>query len=184
MQDLISGRRILPAVAAAIIFYIAFEATTPYFIQDHIATPHAVDAHAMKTGCFFDTAFVIKAKERGYNHARFFKSWFLLDCIFPLVYSLLFLSCAALYRSNKHDAASMRRHRRVYRVSVCMIIACACFDYCENFSFAIFLLSASNTWAMPVAVFTAIKSILFSVNIIVAIVYVCWALSHKKIQRA
>lgn len=181
MYKLVSAKNIFPCLVTAIVFYFLFEATTGYFIKDPLTTPHAIGAHDMKTGKFFDNAFILKAKWQGYDHERFFRSWFLLDLVFPLVYSVLFFCCAVFYRNSKTlNERQATKRNLFYRYLGYCIIAGACMDYGENFSFAFFLLSSNDNLAVAVAFFTAFKSMLYSINMLLALACVVMAMLSMK----
>jgi hypothetical protein len=136
---------------------------------DSGVTPHVIDSHVMYSRKLFDTAYYLNAKEFGYNAHRYFNSFFLVDLIFPVAYTLLFLSTAALLSRSVYY-----RHLKV------LFLTGGLLDYLENFSFALFLNSSDDSLAAPVAVFSTLKSLSFGVNMIVVLFILFYSLPVRR----
>lgn len=142
-------------LAIVMICMYIFMQLTDYYILDASLTPHPIDSHVEECKCF-DAEYVKLAKYGGYDHARYYWSFALLDLIFPLVYTFMFMCVLQIYSGYKF-----------YIYLRWLAIAGCVFDYLENFSFAVYLQLKGPGFASVVAFFTAIKSVLFLINLIV-----------------
>jgi hypothetical protein len=155
MNRVISEKYILQYLAISVAFYFLFEGVSSYYIANQLISPHPIDSHLLYSLRFFDSQYVVLAKNGGYNIPNFFKSFFVIDLIFPLVYTLLFLSIAQLTKLSRY-----------YEILFYLILIGILLDYTENLSFAVFLKLNGDRFAAVIAFFTTLKSIVFSLNLI------------------
>ena len=136
---------------------IFFPWANDYCFNDNTGL-HIIDVHVQKCGVngLFDGPYVEEAALK-YRDGKYEKSFLIVDTIFPIVYSLLFISLISVRETKYHV------------LFVALIVAGALFDYGENFSFLYYLHHPSPRQAGIVAFFTSIKSILFPANIILAL---------------
>jgi hypothetical protein len=132
---------------------------TEHILQRPDITPHPIDSHVLESFKLFDTVYVQNAAQLGYNKANYFKLFFPVDLIFPIVYTLLFLSILLQFKG-----------KIFYKWASGLIIAGCLLDYGENFSFAFYLISNYHPLSFIVAFFTTTKSIVFAINSLFAIV--------------
>lgn len=142
----------------ALLFRYIFLLIPPLFITNLAETPVVIDAALMENFQLFDTRYVLDAKPN-YDHIGYWQIYFPLDTVFPIVYSLFFISVADLIRTN----------RRLFKWLSAFILAGAMFDWIENLFVGIYVSSISNGLAPVVSFFTSIKSILFAINTIASI---------------
>ena len=139
----------------ALLFRYIFLLIPPLFITNLAETPVVIDAALMENFQLFNTRYVLDAKPN-YDHVGYWQIYFPLDTVFPVVYSLFFISIADLIRNK----------RRLFKWLSIMILAGAIFDWIENLLIGIYVSSISNALAPAVSFFTSIKSILFAINIV------------------
>ena len=154
-------------------FRYLFIRIEPAYLQNPGLTPHPIDAHVLVCRQFFDAEYVRLAKNGGYDIKQFYRLFVPLDLVFPLIYTLLFLSMLSIFRA-----------RGICRYLKWLVIVGCLFDYLENLSFLLFLKSADPWLAPVVAFFTTIKSLLFACNFIlflIAVVVGLLLLTRRKI---
>ena len=166
MNKLIAKKYIFPYIALFLLFRFIFGEIDSYYIKNTVASPHPIDVHAWVVKFKIDKQYVMDANHYGYDHQRYFTSFFPLDLVFPVVYTLLFMSCLQVCTS-----------RLLYRVLAIVIIMGAVFDYLEDLSFATYLLGAGDGIATVVSYFTTIKTALIIANGFIAL---CWILVWLK----
>ncbi|MEO6671119.1 MAG: hypothetical protein ABIN36_16675 [Ferruginibacter sp.] len=154
MKQFIHRRFVLHYFALTVLFLLLFHFLKSYYLRDIHQTPYSIDEYVLLTGNFFDPSYLIIAKYSGYDYARYYLSFFVADMIFPLIYTFLFLS---IISGMKKDSWKL-----LFWIS---IIGCCISDYLEDFSFVAFLSMRGDELAQSVAVLTAIKSLLFLVNV-------------------
>lgn len=161
-------KKLITVAIFAVLFFIfryLFTLAIPYFIYNPALTPHSIDAHVAECKCFFDAEYVKLAKYGGYFHEGFYKTFALIDLVFPIIYTTMFLTALAIHRGQ-----------RMYIYLKCLVIAGCVADYLENFSFAIYLQLKGPELSPLIAFFTSIKSILFLINSVVFITCVLYGL--------
>lgn len=161
MNKLIAKKYILPYTALFLLFRFIFDKIEPFYIKNAVASPHPIDVHAWKVKFRIDKQYVIDAKNYGYNHLHYFLSFFPLDLVFPVLYTLLFMSCLQVCTNPK-----------LYKALAVVIIAGAVLDYLEDLSFGAYLLGAGDSIAIVVSYFTAIKTAFFITNIFLALMWI------------
>lgn len=137
----------------------------PYYIQDRCVTPYPIDVRVAETHKWSDTGYLVTAKKVGYNHLRYYQSFLPVDLIFPIFYTLLFLT------SLKYCA-----NPTLKKILVILVMAGGLADWSEDISFASFLGIADNGLASIVAFFTSVKTVLIFLNIIICILFLVKAL--------
>jgi hypothetical protein len=149
--------KFIPAYLVLFAVFCAYFKIIPgKILKDRVATPHVIDAHIGKPPNIVDMAYVMSAKEKGYDIPAYKRMYFPADMIFPIIYSLLFFACT-----------------RILKVSwLCnaLIIAGAFMDYFENIAFFIFITDMATGTALLVSWLTVIKIVIFVSNIILSTV--------------
>jgi hypothetical protein len=79
--------------------------------------------------------------------------------LFPIVYTLLMLSVVNLTRPGP----------RLRKILIIAILLGAALDYLEDFSFALYLTTHVDFFAVATAFFTSLKRILFPLNLLAAL---------------
>ncbi|MEO6734409.1 MAG: hypothetical protein ABIN01_24525 [Ferruginibacter sp.] len=161
-------KKLITVAIFAVLFFIfryLFNLATPYYIYNAALTPHSIDAHMAECKCFFDAEYIRLAKYGGYYQEGFYKTFALIDLVFPIIYTTMFLTALAIHRAQ-----------RLYIYLKWLVIAGCVADYLENFSFAIYLQLSELDLAPVIAVFTSVKSVLFLVNSVVFITCVLYGL--------
>jgi hypothetical protein len=157
MRKLYSGKLIVPYGVLVILFAMLFNYIEPVYLKGNCladpATNYPIDEHVYKTWCFFDAGYVRTEGLTCYDVSGYFRSFFPLDIVFPVVYSLLMLSIVELW--------AVKWSRKILIFS---IIAGALADYLEDFSFALFLKTHANAFAGLTAFFTTLKTCLLIFN--------------------
>ncbi len=170
MNKLIARRFTLHYFAITLLFVLLFYSLDGFYFLGMCKMSHPIDEHVFRTLHFFDTDYAIKAKNCGYNHARYFISYFIVDLIFPLIYTAFFLSIIDIFKKKP-----------LHKFLFILIIAGCLFDYMENGSVAVFLCMRNDGLAATVTFFTTIKSILFFINGIVGLGCLIWEyVKHRK----
>jgi hypothetical protein len=141
----------------ALLFRYIFVLILPLYIKDPNSIQYGIDAAVLEMRTFNIIDYVISAKP---CYKDYWDIYFPLDTVFPVVYSLLFMSIADF----------VRRYPRLFKWIGRMVLAGAIFDWSENVCIGIFVNSYSNGLATAVAFLTSIKSILFALNIISSLV--------------
>ena len=159
MNRFISSKYTPVYIALIIGFIVIFYLITPYYTYPDGPTPSPADSRVMTAFKFFDTQYVIDAKESGYNIPHYYRSFFIVDLIFPIIYTLFFLSVFQFVKDKK-----------IYPVLQFFALAGCVFDYLENFSFAIVLQAKGNGLAMLVAGATTFKSIIVAINLLAVLI--------------
>ncbi|AEV99473.1 hypothetical protein A4D02_26905 [Niastella koreensis] len=161
MNKLIAKKYIIPYIALFLLFRFIFGEIESYYIKNAVVSPHPIDVHSWEAKFKIDKQYVMDAKHFGYDHQRYFTSFFPLDLVFPVVYTLLFMSCLQVCT-----------HLKLYRILAVVIVMGAIFDYLEDLSFATYLLGAGDGIATVVSYFTTIKTILLIANIFMALIWI------------
>jgi hypothetical protein len=172
MNNLIAIKYILPYIALFLLFRFIFGKIEPFYIKNAVASPHPIDVHAWKVKFRIDKQYVMDANHYGYDHRRYFLSFFPLDLVFPILYTLLFMSCLQVCTNPQ-----------LYKVLTVVIIAGAVFDYLEDLSFATYLLGAGDGIATVVSFFTTIKTAFFIANIFMALMWILVWLKQLLLQK-
>lgn len=152
-------KRSILYIVGFFLFYISFTLINSYYINKEVLKDGPIDSHASHY-CFFDADYVYKAKHEGYYIDKYFKSFLPLDIIFPIFYTLMFLTVLKIFRDKN------LKQRNLYKTAVYLVYAGMIFDYLENSSFSVYLLSSFELSTL-VAFFTTIKTFLFALNLIV-----------------
>ena len=154
MKRFIATKYILLYLLIFFLFKLAFSHfINPYYLQDRCATPYPIDVRAAEAKKWADTAYLVTAKHVGYNHLRYYFSFLPADLIFPIFYTLLFLT--SLQYCEKY---TLRKFLAIF-VWVGMFA-----DWSEDTSFAIFLGASGDGIAPVVAFFTTVKTVLVILN--------------------
>ena len=143
------------------IFRFIFSKITFYYIKDRLVTPHPIDVDAAKQRGLARMQYVIDAKQKGYDHARYYQSFLPLDLLFPIIYALLFLSALAFCGNPMLKS-----------LLTTLVIANVILDWLEDISFSVFLAARQNTLAGVVAFFTSVKTLLFVINLLLTIFWI------------
>lgn len=160
MKRIIAKKNILLYLVIFFLFKFAFgNLINPYYLQDTCATPYPIDVRMAETHKWADTEYLVIAKHMGYDHRRYYISFFPADLIFPVFYTLLFLS-TLLYCNN----TTLR-----WILSI-PAVAGGLTDWAEDISFAVFLGAPADGLAVLVAFFTSIKTIFIILNFLVCII--------------
>ena len=173
MQRLITKENIILFLFLTVIFSFIFECIQPYYIKPNESgrLPEPIDAVTMKDKEIFNANYVIYAKEKSYKIDNYYQSFFIVDMVFPIIYTLFFLS-----------ALTTVNYWKRYNLFKKLILAAMVADYLENISFAVFLKLKGDGLAPVVAFFTTIKSLLIAVNIVVLIIIIITLLRNEKDQ--
>lgn len=137
------------------LFYIVFSLTTPHYIKDP-ANNGPIDSRVQECK-FFDGKYVYDAKHTIYNAQEYFKLFLPLDLVFPVFYTIMFLTILAVFKGKP-----------IYKPARYLVFAGMIFDYLENISFSLYLKSSIEISSL-VAFFTTIKTFLVAINILVFI---------------
>jgi hypothetical protein len=159
MKRLVNSKLILLYLLLFSIAKYAFSLITSHILKRPDITPHPIDVHVLECFKFFDYQYVQNARQFGYNHANYFKLFFPLDLVFPIIYSLLFLSIVQQLQKKTY-----------FKTALVLIFTGYFLDYGENFSFAIYLIYNLRPLAFIVAFFTSLKSIVFAFNCVFALI--------------
>lgn len=125
--------------------------------------------------CLFDAAYVREAKDHGYNISNYLKFYLPLDTIFPIIYSLLFLSIIQL----------LPLRAKGFRKWITLtVIAGGLFDWSENFSFAFYLKNDVGSFASIVSFFTTLKTFFIIFNALACIIIILLSFIKHKTWRA
>lgn len=160
VKKFIATKYILLYLLIFFAFKFTFEFINPYYLQDYCATPYPIDVRTVETCKWADTEYLVLAKHAGYNHQRYFFSFFPADLIFPLFYTALFLTSLLYCNSPK------LRH-----ILTLFVVTGLLADWSEDVSFAIFLGAANDGIAPVVAFFTTVKTVLVTLNVMVCIFF-------------
>ena len=142
-----------------LIFRYLFVLIPPLFITDLNKTPYVIDTDVFERWAILNTDYIETAKGT-YNRKFYMQIYLPLDMVFPIVYSLLFGSIAYLVITIP----------KLYKWIGYLIIAGAIADYAENLMFTWLLYNSSNAFALTVAICSAIKTGLFIINGLTAII--------------
>lgn len=145
-----------------VICRVLFSILTGYYIQPECMNDpnhnYPIDVRVLETHKFSDADWVGEMGRKCYNADGYFRTFFPLDMVFPIVYTLLMLTCVQLVQPPRRT------------VFLTAIYAGALFDYLEDFSFALFLKTHADWLTSSTALFTTLKSILFPLNLLTALV--------------
>jgi hypothetical protein len=158
MRHYFDRKYILFYFILAVLFRYIFMLIPPLFITNLSEAPFVIDVAVMETRQLFKTGYILHA-EPYYDHNAYWEVYFPLDTVFPVVYSLFFISVADL----------VRRKRTLYKWLCALILAGAIFDWAENLFVGLYVSSSSNGLAPVVSFCMSIKSILFGLNLIATI---------------
>ncbi|MEO7524411.1 MAG: hypothetical protein ABIT58_09975, partial [Ferruginibacter sp.] len=136
MTKFIDRRFTLHYFALTVLFIFILYAFDGFYFTGLCKMSHAIDEHIFRTLNFSDTGYVILAKNCGYDPGRYFISYFTTDMLFPIIYSLFFLSIIAPYKKKPF-----------YNFLVIIILVGCLFDYMENLTIAIFLCMKTDVLA-------------------------------------
>ncbi|MFT3750652.1 MAG: hypothetical protein QM768_20240 [Agriterribacter sp.] len=117
---------------------------------------HAIDIHFYKVPKI-DPDFIERSKYVNYNHTGYFKSFFILDTAFIIIYTMLFLSIASLFPGSKYFNFAKR-----------LFFIGAGLDLFENISFSWYLTHDANFLPRFISQVTAIKTIVYAHNLLVS----------------
>jgi hypothetical protein len=163
MKKFISRNNIIYYIILIALFKIIFHGLTPCYAYPTGPTPNPIDTRVIDSGHFFDSHYVIAAKQSGYNIPCYYQTFLVLDLIFPLIYTFFLFSMLQFVKE-----------KRVYTTLKYLSIAGFAFDWLEDLSFALFLKLPGNALAPFVAACTTFKTILFLTNILVVICITAW----------
>lgn len=133
---------------------------------------HAIDVDFRDSHTPFHYRYVEKAAHQCYIKSGYFRTFFPLDMLFPLVYSLL---VASIINLN-----NIRRGRRIL---IAAIVIGALLDYGEDFSFAIYLNTDAEPLAHLTSIFTTFKTFFFVFNLLLGSVLLLWWLGTRLYYR-
>lgn len=165
------------------LFFIATTAGFQLIHTNGFFTPtatvtHIIDSHLMPEKSdasitdwsrrLFDHDYVKLASVQ-YNRALYMRSFFILDLFYPFIYCAFFLSLAAYWKGTGF-----------YRSFGAAMIICAFCDLGENLSFAWYLYHPQGSANVAVANFTTIKSVLFSLGGLTAVIAFIAAIIHRR----
>lgn len=155
---------LLVSVLAFAVCVYTFGSVNPYVFTPSAEATHIIDSHLQECHrCFFDSGYVQLAAQQ-YIPAHYLHAYYILDFIFPFVYSTLYLLLA-----------SGLRGRKSYRLFLATVIIGGAFDLLENTSFVFYLYHRLDWLSVQVAIFTTLKSVLFLANAIFALVaFIGW----------
>jgi len=170
-----AGRWMVPYLLLFVAFPLVFNYIEKYYIKSECRCDdkknYPIDMNLVNTGHFFDATYVSSAAHNCYDKAGYFRTFFPLDMIFPLVYSLLMFSMINLAqwpRSRQWLPATIRLG--------------ALFDYGEDFSFAWYLHHTDvDGYAVATGIFTTLKTCLLFFNMLTCL-YVLWRWTWKDPQ--
>ncbi|MEO8770968.1 MAG: hypothetical protein ABI402_12800 [Ferruginibacter sp.] len=171
LKRLIRPKFVLHYFALTLLFLLLFHFLKFYYINDYHKTRYSIDEYVLRTCDFFNSQYVITAKYVGYDHARYYITFFVMDMIFPLIYTCMFLSTVSGLKKNW-----------MHVLFLISIFAGCLFDYLEDFSFAVFLSVRGDELAPAVAFFTTIKSFLYVVNMIIC--FGCLLLYYREANKS
>ena len=119
-----------------------------------------IDAHVAVCKCF-DPAYVQQAKtEDGYVVKEYFQLYLPLDIVFPVLYTLMFLTIINVFK-NKELYYGI--YKKLYHLFFYLVFAGMIFDYLENITFSWYLKSNLDLSSL-IAFLTTIKTFLFIIN--------------------
>ena len=166
IKKIIAKKYVLLYLVIFFLFKFAFSHfINPYYIQDKCATPYPIDVRMAETCKWADTGYLVTAKQVGYDRKHYYYSFLPADLIFPIFYSLLFLS--TFQYCDKYPLL-----RKILTV---FVVAGWLADWSEDTCFAFFLSTPGNGLASVVAFFTSIKTILIILNLLVCIFFLAKA---------
>ena len=155
---------VLLLLSLIMLFKTVFSLIVPYYIKQGSETKAPIDTRVQQLE-FFDDEYVKQAKI-DYDATQYFKLFFQLDLVFPVVYSILFLTILSVFKNKEFWI--YKNEKRYYTLRW-LIIAGMAFDYLENFTFLLYLKSTFDL-AWIVAFFTTIKTVLFAANAVFFII--------------
>lgn len=153
-----------------ILFRTVFVLIIPLYIKDPSVMKGPIDARVADCK-FFDATYVQQAKYGGYIFKEYFEVYLPLDLVFPILYTLMFLTILAIYKNEKFY---IYKNRKLYNSLRYLVFAGMIFDYLENFSFSLYLGSSAEISSL-VAFFTTIKTFLFILCLSGFIIGFVWA---------
>ncbi|NML23314.1 hypothetical protein HHL16_20715 [Pseudoflavitalea sp. G-6-1-2] len=165
------------------LFFIAATAGFQLIHKNGFFTPtetvtHIIDSHLMPekndasfsdwSRRLFDADYVRLASAQ-YDRSLYMRSFFLLDLFYPFIYCAFFLGLAAYWKGTGF-----------YRTLGAAMIICVACDLGENISFAWYLWHPQGNVNVAVANFTTIKSVLFSLGGLSALIAFLAAIIHRR----
>ncbi len=173
MHKIFSGGLIVPYLLLFYIFYILFGKIEPIYIKaDCLCDParnYPIDMRAAKKGGFFDTAYVVNEAKNCYSVPGYFRSFFPLDMLFPLVYTFLMLSMISFSENIWVNKFLWIRAVLIWAIWIGMGL-----DYGEDFSFAGYLTNHAHGLAVLTSWFTTFKTCLLVFNGVSSITLLLW----------
>ena len=167
MKKLIAPVMVIPYMLLFAACRTIFDRIEPLYLKASCllspATDHPIDVQVMAAHKFFDADYVRIEGRDCYNVSGYFHTFFPLDMLFPVTYTLLFLSCLRL--------CTWGRSRPIFMF---IIFAGMAFDYLEDFGFALFLTTDKEIFTWSTAFFTTLKSFCFAFNLLCTLVWCLW----------
>lgn len=144
---------VLVLLLTCIVFFYIFQGILPYYFSGR-NNLHIIDIHVMRCGvaCLFDSDYISNVR-KAYNAERYTETFFLVDLLFPIIYTSLFLVLSYAFWNRKWN-----------KWLLLVFIAGMMSDLGENGAFLYYLYHPGNTAATVTAICTSIKSLLFPVN--------------------
>ena len=162
MHKLAALRNFFLYLILFVICRVLFSMITGYYIRPECMNDpnhnYPIDVRVLETHAASDPGWVKEMGTGCYDAAGYFRTFFPLDMVFPIVYTLLMLTCVHLVQPPRKT------------IFLTAIFAGAIFDYLEDFSFALFLKTHMDWLASSTAIFTTLKSILFPLNMVTALI--------------
>ena len=172
IHKLSAGKWMVPYLLLVIVFSQVFNHIEKYYIKPECrcdsSKNYPIDVNLINTGHFFDATYVRSAAHNCYDKRGYFRTFFPLDMIFPIVYSLLMFSMINL--------AQWHRNRQWLPTTIRLG---ALFDYAEDFSFARYLHTDMDGYAVATGIFTTLKTCLLIFNALTCL-YVLWRWTGRR----
>ncbi|MBS1663623.1 MAG: hypothetical protein JST68_21450 [Bacteroidetes bacterium] len=164
MKKLTSPRLIVPYILLVVVFRFIFHGIGHLYLKsscwDDPLCSHPIDTQLLDGGScrWFCWQYVQDAAHLYYNKAGYFRSFFLVDLVYPIVYTLTMLSIVRFCWNGRYK-----------KIMVAAIWIGMGLDYTENFSFATYLCTDISWLPYLTAFATTVKTIFFISNALVSI---------------
>ena len=162
-----------------ILFMIAFDRIVPYYMNEPEKWRGPID---MSAWVFKDIPheYVKAIKENNvYKIPAYKRSFVLLDLVYPIVYTLMFLT---LLNVRKNGLLHNGFFRKFYDIFIYLVYMGMIFDYLENI-FVFLYLTTQLQISLLVAILTTIKTLLFMLNICAFIIALVRALKILNVNK-
>ena len=155
-------KRALIYLCVVILFSLVFSKIVPYYMHVSKEFNGPIDVRVWKCKCF-DPRYVKDVKEKSvYKFPEYLKSFVPLDLVYPVIYTLMFLT---LLKVRRNKVLYNGKFKTFYDIFFYLVVAGMFFDYSENLSFLIHLKTQVDL-SFLVAALTTIKTLFFIANLV------------------